>query len=174
MEKFYRYGSLCLKGLLILALSTALVTRFMPPRILMERLPYNYFVIKTPSMAPALEVGDLVGVKKAQPPFKVGDILVVEPQPGLYVSHYYAAEVQDPTGEVRYKTHAFGQDERRQWDPWALRPDQVLGQVSGRLPKIGRLILFLQTPCGWLALGFGLALWLLYEGLTMGEEKSEV
>lgn len=173
MEKFYRYGSLLLKGLLILALSLALVKRFMPQRILMERLPFNYFVIKTPSMAPALEVGDLVGVKKAQPPYKAGDILVVEPRPGLYVSHYYAAEVQDSAGEVRYKTHAFGQDERRQWDPWALRSEQVLGQVTGRLPKVGRLILFLQTPFGWLALGFGLGLWLLYAGLTMAEENRE-
>lgn len=101
---------------------------------------YRVYVVHTGSMVPALVPGDAVLDGPAQPPV-----------PGQVVTF----RLGGPDGRVTHRVvstvdgivHTKG-DGNATVDPWVIKPDDVVGTMQARLPRVGFLLVYLRTPAG--------------------------
>lgn len=100
------------------------------------------YVVKTGSMSPSYDAGDVVVDKPASVGYLAGDVLTFQiSAAGDLVTHRFTHT--DKQGKLRTKG-----DNNETADAWALRPDQVRGVVDSHVPNLGYLIVFMRQPAG--------------------------
>lgn len=105
---------------------------------------YSTAVVASGSMEPALSVDDLV-LNHAQSSYTEGDIITF--RSGISLTTHRIVDVT----ESGYSTRG---DANNTADPDAVAPEDVVGRVVGKLPRIGRVLSFFKTPLGMMALVF--------------------
>lgn len=123
------------------------------------------YAIPSNSMAPTLNVGDLVVVRGVEPKaIGVGDIIVFNvPEayaglsPSPVIHRVVAVEWSGDTPYFRTKG-----DNSRDVDPWLVPAENVLGVYVARVPFVGYVVLALKTPLVLAASASALVVWMLY------------
>lgn len=133
------------------------------------------YAVRSASMAPMLEIGDMVLVRRADPAsIQVGDVVTITVGAGATVTHRVVGVTPTDAGPM-LTTRGDGNATA---DPVAARPDQLRGRVESHLPLLGFLLAMLAMPSGIAALfsiGATLltAVWLLDE-VEAGDDEDEL
>jgi len=122
-------------------------------------------VVPSWSMAPTLNVGDLIFVVGVDPAsVSVGDIIVFNVPaphdrytPSPIVHRVVEVNVED--GEVYFRTKG---DNNPSADAWKVPAGNLIGRYAGRIPYVGLPILFLRTPQGIAVAASLMLLWIFY------------
>jgi len=111
-------------------------------------IPYNQVIVSGDSMLPTYETGDLV-VTRRQESYRRGAIVAyrapAESSRGPLIIHRIVA------GDAR-RGYIFRGDNRTTRDPWQVKPEDVLGEASLRVPKVGLVFAVLRQPAGFAVL----------------------
>lgn len=103
---------------------------------------YRLYVVKTGSMVPTYDPGDVVIDGPVSDRLTRGDVVTFQiSAAGDLVTHRYTHTDQD--GRVHTKG-----DNNLAVDAWALRADQLRGVVDRHVPNLGYLLVFLRQPAG--------------------------
>jgi len=106
---------------------------------------FQYVVILTDSMKPAVNPNDLVITRPVSPEdIRVGDVILyrVTIANSTYTILHRVVEIRtDEAGKTYYRTKG---DNRRYPDPWEVYPDQIVGRLVFVIPKVG--IVWHYTP----------------------------
>ena len=107
-----------------------------------EILGYKFFVVLTGSMEPELPVGDLIIVKSIDPmKIKTDDVITFQStQSNNMITHRVKGISND--NNIEFITKG---DANKVEDPHPVDSDNVIGKVSGHLPKVGGILKFVQT-----------------------------
>lgn len=122
---------------------------------------YRYYTVKTPSMEPKYNVGDLVFVKvEGADKIEVGDVITFNPSSGseAYLTHRVTQKMSDyqNTGVTCFRTKGDANDSE---DSFLVDEDRVIGAVKFRIPKLGYIIRFIQLRW-YFILPLALMLWM--------------
>ena len=110
---------------------------------------YGVFAVRSGSMNPALEVGDLVVTRLVDPAeIEAGDVITIGTNGGAVVTHRVVAIQAADDGPV-FTTRG---DANANPDPLATRADQLRGRVERRMPLLGLVLAMIAMPAGLLAL----------------------
>lgn len=121
---------------------------------------YNLLMVRSESMVPYLNIGDLIVTGPMNGPFK-GEI-----SPGTVVTYQYRNElvthrVKQIDGEVLVTQGDATEDP----DPWQVTINDVRGVFLFKIPSVGYVTRFVQTKTGWFLTiiipGALLVLWLV-------------
>jgi signal peptidase I len=112
--------------------------------------------VMSASMAPTIETGDVVVMRKLQSPPRPGDIIAVSVPEAARSRYGYPPKVIHrvervaPDGQIRTKG-----DARKAVDPFTVSRSDVQAEVVVTLPAAGRVLAFLGSTLGliWLAAG---------------------
>lgn len=92
-----------------------------------------------------IEVGDLIFVGKAVPSeLEVGDVITFM-QGSTVVTHRIIEISTDDSGKLQFLTKG---DANNAADTKPVSEDDLVGIYKGRIPKVGDLAIFMQTPLG--------------------------
>ena len=133
---------------------------------------YGLFAVRSPSMAPALGVGDLVVAERvAADDVRPGDVIAFQVGTGTIVTHRVVAMTETDEGPV-FTTQG---DANGTPDPVATRAEQLHGRLAGSVALLGFVLAMLTMPSGIAALfSIGAALltavWLLDEVADSDED----
>ena len=110
---------------------------------------YGVFAVRSGSMHPALEVGDLVVTRQVDPSeIEAGDVITIGKDGRAVVTHRAVAIQPADDGPV-FTTRG---DANATPDPVAARADQLRGRVEWRVPLLGFVLAMIAMPVGVLAL----------------------
>ncbi len=116
----------------------------------------SLFTIISPSMVPNIEVYDVVIVNKVNDPdeIEVGDIISFNStdfRPGetISVTHRVVEIMVDKDGNYSYYTKG---DNNLVRDPNPVVYEAITGEVTLKIPQLGRIQFFLGSSFGWLLL----------------------
>lgn len=110
---------------------------------------YGLFAVRSGSMTPALEVGDLVVTRLVDPSeVEQGDVITIETGGRAVVTHRVVAVQATDDGPV-YTTRG---DANATPDPRAARADQLRGRIDWRVPLLGYVLAMIAMPAGIVAL----------------------
>ena len=122
-------------------------------------------VVSSWSMAPTLNVGDLIFVVGVDPgKVSEGDIIVFN-VPAPYDRYtpspivHRVVEVNVEGGEIYFRTKG---DNNPSLDAWSVPAGNLIGRYAGRIPYIGLPLLFLKTPPGMATAATLMLLWIFY------------
>ena len=118
------------------------------------------------SMQPEYEPGDLILTEEVSPSdIKVGDVIVYTVPPMVRAVYNYplvvahrVIKVDTIQGTVSFRTKGDNTGE----DPLTVRPEDLRGQVSNRIPYLGFPLLFMQSTYGLIFTIIGLCLLAVY------------
>lgn len=141
-----------LVGLLLLGIGLNLYMA-LSMRLLHKTLPsiggISYATVRSGSMEPTISVGDLLIYLKKEK-CETGDIVVYE-DAGSLVTHRIISVT-----DAGYTTQG---DANQAPDVNIVERDRVYGSVIGRIPYVGQMVGFLQTPFGLLLVLMVFLLW---------------
>ena len=108
-----------------------------------------------------IEVGDLIFVGKADPDaLEVGDVIAF--MKGKTVITHRIIEIE--TNEAGAREFLTQGDANNAADQEAVLAEEIVGIYKGRIPKVGDLALFMQTPLGMAVfIGVPLAAFIIYD-----------
>lgn len=98
------------------------------------------YIVRTNSMAPALQAGDAIVLRPPGQMPAVGDIVTYE-KSGKVITHR-VVEIRDGAAIVKG-------DANEGPDPWSVRPSEIRGIAAARIPYLGYFLAFLRQPGGW-------------------------
>ena len=118
-----------------------------------------------------IEIDDLIFVGKAKPSsLKEGDVIAF--MDGKSVVTHRIISVKTVDGQLQFMTQG---DANNFPDRKPVTEEQLVGIYRWRIPKIGRIVLFLQTPMGmFLCVGVPLAAFILFDILRRRKNKGKV
>ena len=107
-----------------------------------------------------IEVGDMILIDKATPEqVKIGDVISF--MEGKTVVTHRVVDIIERDGHISFKTKG---DANNAEDEGAVRGEELIGIYKARIPKLGDIALFLQTPTGMiLFVGVPLLLFIVYD-----------
>ena len=110
---------------------------------------HGVFAVRSGSMGPALEVGDLVVTSRVDPSeIEPGDVITIVTAGRAVVTHRVVA-VQATDAGLVFTTRG---DANATSDPVAARADQLHGRVDWRVPLLGFVLAMIAMPAGVVAL----------------------
>jgi len=126
-----------------------------------------FMAIYGTSMEPEFKPGDLILIEELSPSeVKVGDVIVYTVPPMVRDAYNYPVVVAHRVVKVftseRGTTFRTQGDNAGGEDPFMVRPEDLKGQVSGRIPKLGFPLLFMQSDFGLIFIIIALCLLALY------------
>lgn len=136
---------------------------------------YGLYAVRSASMAPALQVGDLAIARRVDPAeVQPGDVITIAVGAGTTITHRVVATTPTDDGPM-FATRG---DANATTDPVAARSDQLKGRLESQVPLLGFLLAMLALPSGIAALfsiGATLltAVWLLDE-VEAGDDEDEL
>jgi signal peptidase I len=120
-------------------------------------LPFKHYIIVTGSMAPNINIGDLVIVDTTfdRDNLEVGDIIgfqvdVDNTGQKRVVLHYLSSIIEDEQGNKTYKTIAHNSQVE---DNWTISADDITGLYVHHFGYAGKILLFLQSRIGLFVTG---------------------
>lgn len=107
---------------------------------------YRYYTVLTDSMVPEFSSGDMVFVKVVKADsIDEGDIITFNPSSGsdAYLTHRVTEKYTDyqGTGVTCFRTKGDANDSD---DSFLIDEDRVIGKVSFHVPKLGKVLRFIQ------------------------------
>ena len=106
------------------------------------------FVVRSGSMHPAIDTGDVVAIEPIRPTSaRVGDIVTFDDR-GKFTSHR-ARSIVRRGGQLEFTTQGDANTGR---EVWRVAADGRIGRVTHRIPKLGFAVVQTQRPAGRLAL----------------------
>ncbi len=144
-----------------------------------EKMPsiggYFPLAVKSGSMSGAIEVGDLIFVKKVDDmgALQKGDVITFwENEPGkTVVTHRILEVATDESGGLAFATKG---DANVVEDEGLVAAKNVIGVYQSRVPALGDVVMFMQTPLGMvLCVGIPLILMLVYDMLRRKKYQQE-
>jgi signal peptidase len=110
---------------------------------------YGVFAVRSGSMSPALEVGDLVVTRLVDPSeIEPGDVITIDTGSRAVLTHRVVAVQATDDGPV-FTTRG---DANATPDPLAARTDQLHGRADWHAPLLGFVLAMIAMPTGILAL----------------------
>lgn len=110
---------------------------------------HGLYAVRSPSMAPTLQIGDLVVVEHVIPDaVREGDIVAIALASGVTLTH--RVEHVQPTDDGPVLTTRGDANDAA--DPVATRPEQLRGRVALSMALLGFLLAMLAMPTGVAAL----------------------
>lgn len=114
---------------------------------IIETFGVKPFVVKSNSMKPMFQRGDIIIVNKVNSnAVKKGDIIAVRKKNNMLIAHMVADEIIDENHKLVFKTRPINNVEKANWDIEGVYRYQVVGKVNKVIPKLGFLVLCLQNP----------------------------
>lgn len=135
---------------------------------------YQPYAVRSGSMAPALEVGDLaIGERVPADAIRAGDIVARALPGGPTIAHRVVTVGAGDDGP-RITTRG---DANAANDPVAATAAEIRGRIAWRVPAAGYLVATLSTPSGSVAVlsiiaTFLVALWLVRDARAADEEAA--
>jgi signal peptidase len=135
---------------------------------------YGLYAVRSASMTPAIQVGDLVLAQQVDPvAIQPGDVITAIARPGFTVTHRVVAVAANADGPV-FTTRG---DANASPDPVAVPAANVQGRVAWEIPLLGFLLAMVTMPTGIVALlSIGgtllIAAWLLDELEAADDEEA--
>lgn len=110
------------------------------------------YIIISPSMVPTIKVNDAVIVKRADSnELKIGDIITFSSldkrYEGLIITHRIVGTQKLSTGDIAYRTKG---DNNRVEDSAVVTKNTIYGRVVFKIPKLGYIKDFINTPIGFI------------------------
>ncbi len=106
---------------------------------------YNTFVVRSESMKPAINMGDLIITGPIDGP------LSRELAPGTVITYEHSDElVTHRIKSIDVRTIATQGDAVEDPDPWTVNISSVQGVYMFKIPYVGYVTSFVQTKTGWL------------------------
>ncbi len=107
---------------------------------------YRYYTIRTGSMSPTYNVGDMIFVKLSDAnEINVGDVITFNPAGNgeTYLTHRVAEKIDnyENTGITCFKTKG---DANEDTDSFLIDADRVIGKVTFSIPGLGYVVTFIQ------------------------------
>jgi len=131
------------------------------------------FVVLTGSMTPSIPQGSVIFTKKAYA-YEKGDVISFDLS-GRNVTHRINAIEQDVNGDIYFETKG---DANNAVDSELVNSSAVIGKSVFHLPYVGKVILFLKTIQGFMALiiapsliFIGMELWAIKREIEKETEK---
>jgi signal peptidase I len=116
--------------------------------------PTTYLIISGVSMEPTFFDGDLVLVgRRAQ--YDVGDVIAYEIDDYYLTERYVIHRIVGKTPNGEFLTQG---DNRDDIDSWVPTSEQIIGRSFIQVPRVGRVVAFLQEEPWRLALAAGVAI----------------
>lgn len=108
-------------------------------------------VVLSGSMEPVLHVGDVTVVRRIAPrDARTGDVVTFKaPVGGRVTTHRVRAVRRLPGGSFAFTTKG---DANNAVERWSLPASEQLSRAVYRVPAVGRVLLVIHTPLGWLLL----------------------
>ncbi|MDX6587479.1 MAG: signal peptidase [Solirubrobacterales bacterium] len=133
------------------------------------------YVVRSGSMAPAIDTGDVVVTEPISPlDAEVGQIVTFDnPEAGGALTSHRAITIDRSGDSVRFTTKG---DSNTSVEHWSVAKDGEIGKVLYRVPKLGFVSVAIQTPTGRIALVILPAILLAATGLARiwrGHESEE-
>jgi len=149
------------RALALILIIAAVVAGFLSVRGAMP-----FMAIFGTSMQPEYKPGDLILIEEVSPSdIKVGDVIVYTVPPMVRTVYNYplvvahrVIKVDTIRGTASFRTKGDNTGE----DPFTVRPEDLRGQVSNRIPYLGFPLLFMQSDYGLIFTIIGLCLLALY------------
>jgi signal peptidase I len=109
------------------------------------------YVVRSGSMSPAIDTGDVVVVEPISPPdAHVGQIVTFDnPEADGELTSHRAITIDRRGEDVRFTTKG---DSNTGVEHWVVPADEQVGQVLYRVPKLGFASVWIQTPLGRVSL----------------------
>ena len=117
-----------------------------------------------------IEIDDLIFVGKAEPSnLKEGDVIAF--MDGKSVVTHRIISVETVDGQLQFMTQG---DANNFPDRKPVTKEQLIGVCRWRIPKVGRIVIFLQTPIGmFLCVGVPLAAFILFDILRRRKNRGK-
>ena len=107
------------------------------------------YVVRSGSMTPAIDTGDVVAVEKISPlEAEVGDIVTFEDPEGRLISHR-ARAINERGKRIAFVTQG---DANTTKEHWGVPVDGTIGRVIYRVPKLGFAAGPISSPAGRIGL----------------------
>jgi signal peptidase I len=113
---------------------------------------YESYIVRSGSMEPTIQVGDLAVAAPARPAdLTPGDIIVYRPatRPDVIITHRLVGIEPDPDGGLNFRTRGDANDSV---DQVLVSEQALMGRIVYTLPKLGYLADFARQPGGRLLL----------------------
>lgn len=140
------------------ALPLAVLLLFLAVVLAPLALRGRLYIVRSGSMTPALNAGDLAVLRSAPAQIAPGQVITFTYQ-AKTITHRVASVDQD--GRLHTKGDA-NSDE----DPWRIEPSAVKGSLLFRVPYGGYVLVFLRQPFAWVALVLIPATWVVLSELA--------
>lgn len=114
-----------------------------------EVFGYKLYLVKSNSMVPEFEAGDLIFIKKIDPSLlKEGDIITYySNDPNQTIVTHQLKQIANEDGKVYFITQGINVD---QADPFPVEDVNVIGIYKFNVPKAGALLNFIKKPIGYI------------------------
>ncbi len=129
-----------------------LATLFLLFFIILQTLPikqglsivgYKPLIVKTDSMTGKLDIGDIVVIQSLKDDLQAGDIITFyapTSNGSKEIVTHFIAEVL-PDHQYRTKPNI-----TERWDSWIITQDDIIGEYSFSIPKLGYIVIYLHDP----------------------------
>jgi signal peptidase len=126
-------------------------------------------VVRSGSMSPAINVGDLAVTSPEQPgDLVVGDVVCYRTSGGSFVCHRIMV-IDGANATIVTKG-----DANEDADPYPVAYEDVEGKVSFTAPYLGHVVSFLQGPLGWMVIILLVVLMIVSEAKgTIGKDNAQ-
>lgn len=163
MKKVKKIGVILLVIVLlpILFVNIVIIAKsYINPDKVPDFMGWKPFITLSGSMETAISTGDLILVKEVDPAtLKVGDIIAYREDKETVITHRII-ELYEDEGQTKFVTKG---DNNNTEDRNLVEFSQVEGKFQKRIPKLGNVAMFLQTPTGILvALSIPALIYILY------------
>ena len=135
---------------------------------------FSLYTIISPSMTPNIDVYDVIVNLKVKNPedIKIGDVITFISKSqeclGATVTHRVVGIESDSKGNISYQTKG---DANLISDSALVPYENLIGRVSFKIPKLGRVQFFLASKVGWLLLIFLPSFYIILRALIRAIKK---
>ena len=123
------------------------------PDLSLQTFGFRFYVVRSNSMKPAFQKADVLVITKTNTnDLKTDDIIAVRKNNQMRIAHFVASQEISDQHELVLKTRPFNAENRLEWDYESFSRKQIIGKLALVIPFVGYLILYLQSPLGFIAL----------------------
>lgn len=141
------------------------------PQKVIETFGIKPFVVKSNSMKPVFQRGDILIVTKIDSNnIKNGDIIAVKRTDNKLIAHIIADQIINEDHKLVYKTRPLENVEKKTWDAEGIRRYQIVGKVRKAIPKIGYIIFLIQNKYFYIPAILILIIYLIFSKYKNKEE----
>lgn len=127
-------------ALLVLYNGYVLINRYVFKNGMPKFFGFSFAIVATGSMEPEISIGDFI-VNKDQDTYALGDVITFyDSQRQEYVTHRIIL--------VENENYLTKGDANNGADRFTVPKSAVVGKVVGKIPKVGNMVSFFQTPFG--------------------------